>query len=200
MYGYRAVGHTGDMGGVSASMWMIPSEKLVVVALANALSELPYTIVDDIFAALLPPYAERLARDRAEREVGAPQTPGEGFNPGPSLLGEWRGKVHTYAGERELVLRFKRGGDVHARLDEQPWTLVNRLRFDDGWLEGRMMGDIGTPDASRRKHSLNLDLRLRGGVLSGAIAAETELEDEGGAPGKRVGSALNHRAKLRKVS
>ena len=200
MYGYRAVGHTGDMGGVSASMWMIPSEKLVVAALANALTDLPYTIVDDIFAALLPPYAERLARDRAEREVGAPQTPGEVFDLGPELPGEWRGRVHTYAGERELALRFEGRGDVHARLGEQLWTLVNRVRFEDGWLEGRMMGDIGTPDASRRKHSLNLDLRLHGGVLSGAIAAETELEDEGGAPGKRVGSALNHWVELRKES
>jgi CubicO group peptidase (beta-lactamase class C family) len=198
LYGYRAVGHTGDMGGVSASMWMIPSEKLVVAALANALTELPYSIVDDIFAALLSPYAERLAQEReAHGEPGTPRTDAIST---PELLGEWRGVVHTYAGERDLELRVKSSGDVHARLNGQLWTLVNEPRFEDGWFSGEMMGDIGTPDASRRRHTLLLELRLRGDVLTGAIVARTEQPEEGGAPGKRVGAALSHWAELRRHS
>jgi hypothetical protein len=111
------------------------------------------------------------------------------------LLGKWHGQVHTYQGDIPLTLWFKETGDVHARLGTQLKTLVNKTQFKEQFFEGVMMGDIGTPDASRYPHHLYLDLKRREEVFTGAVLAITNSEK---VPGKRFGTALGHRVELRK--
>jgi hypothetical protein len=56
-----------------------------------------------------------------------------------------------------------------------------------------MHGTIVTDDACRRPHELQLDLKLRGQQLNGAIYAITASHhDEGGAPERRMGNALGY--------
>ncbi len=98
-----------------------------------------------------------------------------------------------------LVLRFKRDGDVHARLGEQLTALVNAPTFEDDRIGGMMAGTLPTEDVNRRRHNLRLDLRLRGRAIDGALVAHTDNDEEGGAPGRRMGNALSHWAELRKV-
>jgi CubicO group peptidase (beta-lactamase class C family) len=191
--GVRRVSHSGGMGGVSTLLWLVPEERVAVVALTNSSSrpDVPHLgteVMEDMLAALLPAYAERLPALRANRPEPTSPTP---YAPDPALRGVWRGRVATYTGERELTLTFQDDGDIHARLDDGLTTLVNNATWQDGWLTGEFPGDIGTPDASRRRHTLNLDLRLRDGRLTGALMAVSELPREGGAPGSRVGNALN---------
>jgi hypothetical protein len=45
------------------------------------------------------------------------------------------------------------------------------VSFRDGILAGRFAGDLGTADASRKPHTLQLTLKLRGEVLNGSAAA-----------------------------
>jgi CubicO group peptidase (beta-lactamase class C family) len=201
--GYRTVGHGGGMGGVSTHLQMVPSEGIVVVALANASCDLPWKAGEEILDALLPERAARRAQARAEREAQEKrkQRGQADFKPAKDLLGQWGGTVHTYRGAIPLTLWFKRSGDVHARLGTQLKTLLNDVTFDNDSrkLGGQMAGDIGTEDANRRPYRLHLDLRFRGDTLSGSMVAISHLEGApGGAPGRRVGNALSHWAELRR--
>jgi CubicO group peptidase (beta-lactamase class C family) len=201
--GFRTVGHTGGMGGVSTVLTLVPSERVVVVALANSSSLLPQQARVELLSSLLPAYAAR--RVDAEARLFAPQPEGERMpeDVRASVAGRWVGGVDTYAGGLPVVLEFVGDGtDVHARLGTQLRTLVNRLRWDGNRLTGAMFGDLGTDDARRRPHHVLLDLAVRdgGSVLDGCVTAMTVTPDgEGGAPGRRAGNALSHPVRLARM-
>ncbi len=181
--GYRTVSHAGSMGGVRTILLMVPSERLAIVALCNTSSDLPSRIADEILAAALG--------------LGAPSN-SEGprvtkakFQPGPELRGTWSGKLVTHEAEHGLTLRILDSGDVHVQVAGQLKTLLNNPAFEDGFLTGQMMGDVGTGDASRRPHTIGLSLKLRGNVLNGGATALS-------IPGRRAGNALTSWVELRK--
>jgi CubicO group peptidase (beta-lactamase class C family) len=188
-FGYRSVAHGGGMGGVSTICTLIPEENLTVVALANASCGLPGRVTREILTLLLPRFAERRAQAEAQPKAETPQE--EPLRLPPELIGDWQGQVHTYQGERPFMLAFRESGDVHAQFGTQLKTLLNDTRFRDGWLTGRLMGDIGTEDASDRPHHLHLDLKLRGARLNGAMIAIS-------LPTKRLTNALAHWVELTK--
>ena len=74
-------------------------------------------------------------------------------------------------------------------------TLVNEAQFKEQSFEGKMMGDIGTSDASRYPHHLSLDLKRREEAFTGAVIAIPIREKT---LGKRFGMALSHWVELRK--
>jgi CubicO group peptidase (beta-lactamase class C family) len=185
--GRRWITHGGGMGGVSTTLELVPSDGLIVAVVANANGDLPRRVADKVYAALLPGYHE------APLAPAATAAEADRFTPPPELLGVWRGTVHTDNGERPLALTFHADGDVHARLRDQLTTLLNDARLGDGWLTGRMAGDVGTPDANRRPYLLHADLKLRGDVLNGALIAISP-------PEARLGNALSHWAELRRSS
>jgi CubicO group peptidase (beta-lactamase class C family) len=181
--GRRNVSHSGGMGGVSTLLRLYPAEKLAIVVLSNASSNLPGQVIDRIIAVVAP---------ETTRSPGAQsQPPPPAFKPSSELLGAWQGKVHTYKGELDFKLLFQQDGDVHAELGTQLKTLLNRVQFRDGYLSGSFAGDIGTEDANRTRYSLALSLKLRGAVLNGALTAQS-------LPGRRVGNALTHWVELKK--
>jgi CubicO group peptidase (beta-lactamase class C family) len=203
-YGYRSVGHGGGMGGVNTNLVMIPAERIAVVILANADTELPFTLAEDILAELLPAYGEKL---RAHRSAPSSQDPPAQpdlpeWTPPAELLGTWHGTIQTYQGDFALKLWFKHSGDIHAQIGDQLRALVNQVKYDSEkqTLSGRMHGTIITDDACRRPHELQLDLKLRDQQLNGAIYAITASHHaEGGAPDRRMGNALGYWAALTKA-
>jgi len=143
--GYRSVGHTGGMGGVNTMLTMIPSERLAVVALANASSPLPGRVALEILSVLLPRYAEKHARIQARQKKEAEtKAPAAAFKPPPGLLGKWTGNAHTSKGDVPFSLWFQEDGDVHAQVGSQLKTLLNDARLKNGWLSGQLMGDLAT--------------------------------------------------------
>jgi CubicO group peptidase (beta-lactamase class C family) len=194
--GYRSIGHGGGMGGVCTALEMVPTEGVVVVALANSNTDLPWQVSEEILSLLLPEYAarraEREAKEKAEKEE---KERAEKSEPGsaapPELTGEWRGAIHSYKDEVPLTLTFKESGDVHAQLGDQMKTLVNEMGWKEDRLTGRMYGDVGTADANRRPYHLHLDLKCRRDVLNGAIIAIS-------LPAPRSGHALSHWAELKR--
>jgi len=191
--GYRSVSHGGGMGGVSTILMLIPSEKIAVVALANSSSPLPHQICREILSTMLPKYAENrtaLEKEQAEK-ADKKQAAAPGFSPPPELVGEWSGSVHTYKGEIPITLWFKESGDVQVKMGNQLKTLLNDVGFKNGCLTGRMMGDIGTEDANRRRYHLHISLKLRDQVLNGPITAIS-------LPGQKMGNALSHWMEVKK--
>jgi hypothetical protein len=190
------------MGGVSTVLALVPSERVVVVALVNSSSSfLAQRARIELLSELLPSYAER----RADAEALLLTPAADGARVPEDVLsslgdGTWSGEVATYAGAVPLSLSFRGGDDLHARLGAQLRTLVNRLRWDAATerLTGVMLGEVPTDDARRRPHHVLLDLRLRDGdVLDGCVTSMTVTPDgEGGAVGRRAGNALSHPVRL----
>ncbi len=178
-HGYRVVSHTGGMPGVRTKLAMIPSEKIAVVALTNTRSDLPFRVVGEAFAALLPDYAR--AKRRAERKDPVEHAP-DLFAPGEELTGFWQGEVKTHEGPRTISLWIQADGDVHAQLGTRLKSLVNDASLQDGFLQGRFEGDLQTADTDRAPYHLHLRLRLNNKNLVGNLSAisisrSSEAED-----------------------
>ncbi len=182
-FGYRAVSHSGGMGGVSTILMLIPDEKIAVAVLANSSSPLPDLIHKEILSVMLPKYAEKRAEAEANQKQGDDAK--QDFMPTPEFLGEWKGTAHTYKGDIPITLWFKECGDVVVKMGDQLKTLLNDIAFEDGYLFGRMTGDIGTEDVNRRPYNLYLTLKLRDKVLNGAMSAIS-------LPDRKMGNALSH--------
>jgi CubicO group peptidase (beta-lactamase class C family) len=203
IFGYRTVSHAGSMDGASASLWLIPSEQLVVAAAANSESELPFEIIDDIFAHLLPAYADQLARQRAAQPADdtGPTQATPMFVVPSELVGHWSGKILTTTGELPFQMWFQVDGDVYAQVGEQIKTVVNNVHFANNRLGGRILGILVAPNPRRSSYHLRLDLTLREAVLNGAVVAVTGQDGKAGsALERRSGDALSYWAEIRKQS
>jgi CubicO group peptidase (beta-lactamase class C family) len=178
--GYRVISHTGSMPGVATTLRLVPSEQLVVTVLCNGSDQLPHRIADEIFKVMLPNWKpiERPAENRKQFVV-----PDE-------LKGEWTGKIDTYKRELPFTLRVLASGEIHARLADQMTMLINRPRWENGYLTGEFIADLGTEDTGPGPSHIRLLLRRRGDVLNGSATA-TSL------PGMRSGYNLTHWTELR---
>jgi len=177
-HGLKVFGHTGGMPGVSTSMLIYPDEDLAVVVLMNTSSTdsnggVPAItqIEHEITGVLVPRYAQALAAERK-----APEPPKELYKPAPEFLGTWTGTLRTWQGTTPLRLVFQPDGDIHVKLGEQLETLVNDAHWEGKMLTGRFAAVIPTPDASRHRHSANLELWQRDGKLTGEVNAEATEE------------------------
>lgn len=167
--GYRKVSHTGGMPGVNTVLNLYPTEKLVVVALANQSGATPFRVADEIAATLLPRYAPERAARRARQTSAVPPSP-PAFPP-TDLAGAWTGTVRTYSGSAPISLLFQPDGDVHVTLENQLKTLLSGASYTNGVFAGNFTGTIPTEDQRRFSSVVRLDLRLRDGVLRGQASA-----------------------------
>jgi CubicO group peptidase (beta-lactamase class C family) len=179
--GYRIVSHTGGMPGVATTLMLVPSERLAVVVLCNAGIGLPHQIATEILAVMLPKW---------KRATPTPE-PSRKFQPPSELIGSWSGKLVTYKAEIPLTLQIFESGDVHAQLGKQMKMLWNDVEWRDGYLSGRMPGDVGTEDAARHAYNLAFNLKLRGNVLNGSGSAAPKGEG-------RIGGAQTQWVELKK--
>lgn len=171
-HGYRRVSHTGGMPGVATVLNLYPEEGVAVVVLTNTSNRVVGRIAQEIAAAVLPGYGERL-RQQVASDGGSSTTP---FQPPAELLGRWEGTLRTHEGEVPLTLEFQPDGDVHVQLGDELTTLLNEVSFRNGQLTGRFAGTIPTADARRHPHMVGLNLRLRDGTLSGQGSALTTTD------------------------
>jgi CubicO group peptidase (beta-lactamase class C family) len=178
--GYKEVSHGGGMGGVSTTLRMFPRHKIAVVVLSNSAGSLPHRIAESILRQLLPDM----------KPAADPPKSNGPFRPSAQMVGTWSGSIATYKSDVPVVMDVLDSGDVQVRLGSSAKVPLNGVRFENGMLEGRTTGDLGTDDAGRRPYNLLLNLTLRGDVLNGSCTAQS-------LPGKRVGNALTYWAELK---
>jgi CubicO group peptidase (beta-lactamase class C family) len=168
--GYAVISHDGDMPGVRTELRLIPSERLVVVVLANAEDRIAPIIADEIMSAFLPKW---------KAIENAKQAPHREFVPPPELVGAWVGYVVADNSRTPIVLHVQADGVVRVKVGDQLETLLNDARLSkDGMFQGVTTGDIGFEDEVRRPHILGFKLKLReGGVINGAITTRTDSSD-----------------------
>jgi len=170
--GHRIVEHAGGMPGVGSDFLLLPDQGLVIAAAVNGDSKgLKAEATKAVLAALAPAYAEQpqvVDIVRKPQETGAPVgLTGEWAR----LEGDWAGTAETPTGEVAVSLAVRKCGHVVVRVGEQLEALLAEAVLKDDRLEGRMHGAVDTDDTRRGPHTLRLDLVLRNGALSGALAA-----------------------------
>lgn len=163
-YGYGVAWHTGSMRGTNVMLKFVPEEDIAVVVLVNTGSELRRKIPNDIIGVLLPDFGEGWAADR-----DSPDRPREAFEPTAQLLGEWGGEITTYEETVPVSLRIQADGDVHVKIGSQLSTVLDRVRFADGFLTGTSYGTIPSSDARVHPHNISYKLLLKGTILSGYV-------------------------------
>jgi hypothetical protein len=164
-YGYPVAWHTGSMRGTNTMLKFVPSEDIAVVVLVNAGSELRQEIPRDIIGILLPDYGEKWAEAKDR-----PSPDREPFEATPELIGTWEGKITTYDETVDVALTIQADGDVHVDIEGQLKTLLDRVRFSDGYLTGTSYGTIPSGDASLHPHNISYKLLLDGDRLSGHVS------------------------------
>ncbi len=187
--GQTMVSHSGGMGGVNTLLTLVPDRHLAVVVLANGNSGLPFSISKEILEVLIPRSADSESKDDGNLRFQAPPADAEAEL--LSLAGTWKGHVHTYERDLPVTLSVQKDGDVHVQIEGQLATLLNHPRVRDGWLRGRMNADLQTADTARAPYDLQLEVKVRDGVLGGSLIAMSR-------PEKRTGNALTHWIELRK--
>jgi CubicO group peptidase (beta-lactamase class C family) len=185
------VSHGGGMDGVSTRLVLVPEANTAVVVLSNSANAAVGDVQAEILAELFPQWFDPPTPAVPPPTGTVASSPR--FTPMPSVVGEWSGSVDTYAGTRRLTLSIRPDGATYARVDDQPWALVNEARLEDGFLRGVFAATIGTSDADRMPHDLQLDLKLRGSTLNGGVVARSR------ATRKRLGHALTHWAELKRA-
>lgn len=184
--GYHAVAHSGGMPGVATLCSFVPSERVAVVVLCNTGSPLVGYVNDMIYKIMLPEEKQKSGGAKGESGAG-----GGKFVPSAELLGDWKGQLVTYKSEKPLLLSVKESGDVHVKLDDQLETLLSGVSFRDGFLRGRFAGMVDYDDARGRPYHVQLELKLRDGVLNGSAITST-------LPDGRGSSAVTHWAEVKR--
>jgi CubicO group peptidase (beta-lactamase class C family) len=186
--GYRVISHSGGMVGVATEMLLIPSADIVIVALANSATALPFEVTQSIASTLLPRW--KPTPPRVEGKPPAFATPEQ-------LAGTWSGKLSTWQGDIPFELHFQADGDVHVTLGDQLQTLVSGASFEQGRFTGTFLSYIDTADTARYDHVIDLDLTLRGNRLTGGAKAAAARS---GRRGPRVRNALTSWVELQQVA
>jgi hypothetical protein len=167
LYGYRGALAQGGTNDASASLQLIPSEGIVVVALANTGTTLPGDFIHEVLSILLPNYRERRAKDLLRT---AQQSPSPKPTPPPAMVGNWSGLIRTFKGDVPLSLYISESGDVKAHLGNEAPIPVSNLSFDKESLFGRMNGKLPIEeDAGLDPYDLDFELYLRGAALNGSV-------------------------------
>lgn len=154
------VEHAGSMSGVKTKLSMVPAQDLVVVVASNSSSAPAIEVHDEIMKFMLPGWASPV-KEPVTPPASAPQ----------NWHGDWAGTVHTYEKAVPIELKVLASGDIHVRIADQLWSLLDKADFKEGRLTGRTLSEIPTSDTRRRPHTVRLTLQMRGDELSGEAMA-----------------------------
>jgi CubicO group peptidase (beta-lactamase class C family) len=183
----RIVSHGGGMPGVTTSLTLVPSARLVIVVLANASSPLPALVTERVLAELAP----RFAGPATVRTPARDAAPRSRRKPGRHFVGGWSGAVQGDGRAIPFHVRLDASGDVFARVDngrDMPVALVSFQREDvRGLLRNVRLPteDAGSTDV------LHFILTRRGDALTGSVTAVASSE-------RAPGFALSHWVELRR--
>ena len=179
------------MGGVRTQLVLLPDQDVAIVILCNKSTSLVTELENKILEHLFPKQFENPSQITSNTEDEKAKEIGPNSIKEKKLYGIWSGGVETYNGEKEVNLKIDKSGYAFIRIDDQPWSVLNKLSFENNFLNGEFRGDLGTDDVNRVKYKLRLDVKYRQNKLNGALIAVP-------VPEKRVRNALTHWVELKK--
>ena len=165
LYGYEVFFGSGGSNDSAAALYLVPSEGLVVAALANTGTLLADQAAQEALAAVLPKFRE--GREKAQK-TAKPKADSSQSTPPGTLAGTWTGEIHTWQGVVPLTFSISPTREVHVTINSRD-RVLQKASVEANEIYGVFEGDVGTPDAPRAPYNLEADLYLRGNILAGAV-------------------------------
>jgi CubicO group peptidase (beta-lactamase class C family) len=156
--------HSGAMPGASATLWLIPAEKVAIAVVANQITGPVNQIAGEIVAELLPgsvPPAPAAA-PRPEPPAPAPARPVP-----VSPAGRYRGSLLTCPTAEPLAIDIEGVREIRVTLGSAAATSLENIDLDGGMLGGSFTGSNGT--------QYRLYLRLSRNRLEGPVTRRVSL-------------------------
>ncbi|WP_428630233.1 serine hydrolase domain-containing protein [Sphingopyxis sp.] len=156
--------HTGEGPGAASILTIVPRERLVVAAVANAQGAPAYRISEAIVDALSPEFAtRRRANPFQERD------------PDPALIasfsGSWSGHVEMLEGPIAVRVLIGDAGASKIFMGDNTGLDLARVAVTQGVLSARAAGQLPGRETSRWPHSLRLHVERTDAGLNGTLAA-----------------------------
>lgn len=155
----------GGQPGVSTIMYLVPSEQLACLVLANRSDngELTQSLVDHMLAAVLPGWTTPDTTMNATIAEFSGQQP---------YRGRWSGRLSGGGADARLELDLSGGADATLAIDNTPAAKIADLKLRGPALIGSMRGLIAARDTERSGASmLSLELLPHDGLLIGRLLA-----------------------------
>ena len=139
--------HSGGMDGASTVIFLVPSQRLVVVGLCSTMIDLPGRAAEKIINRLV-----------SDVRVAPPFPPAVAAEPIPSsLIGEWVGELLAPNGAHPFRLSIDANRQLTGRLDEHPRADILVPEWREQELRGTILADIGLDDV-RQPYRLRFHL------------------------------------------
>lgn len=155
----------GGQPGVSTIMYLVPSENLACLVLANRTDngDLAQSLVDQMIAAVLPGWTT------PDTRINAPVAP---FSPEPTYIGRWSGRLNGGGADATIELEVLASGAATLGINGKPVDRVSDLRLRGSSLIGSTRGSISAADAERNEAGkLSIELLPYEGSLVGCLVA-----------------------------
>lgn len=166
--GTQIVFKSGGQPGVSAMLYMVPSENLACLALTNRPngSAAAFRVCDQIMTTILPQWSKPSAN------VGPPPSRLSAASP---FFGEWEGMLGNGGANMRVRLEVKSPDSATLALGHEPAEQLSDIRAEGTAFTGKAVAAIESPDAVRTG-ATNLFLKLlpQNGKLSGRILATSK--------------------------
>jgi CubicO group peptidase (beta-lactamase class C family) len=175
-YGFQSVYGSGGTTKASATLRLLPSENIGVAVLANKGTSLTDKVADAVLAELVPTIRERQAMPVVANAPARLRPTASG-----ALAGTWKGVIATHEGNRPLVLRVNREGQVSAGLDAATVSPLARGLATATRVFGTFAGDLRVADAPAPPYNLQIGLEQNGERLLG-FATTQPLAGKSGSP------------------
>ena len=168
-YGYRSLLSQGGTPAAQTWLRIIPSERVVVVVLANKGVTFASDVVDAAIAEVLPQYAAAMKATTQPAQASGAQAPPVALLD-TSFVGAWSGEVLTETGEVKMQITVSDSGAVRATYSSRGEESPGRARYvaSSGSFRLNITGDLDTADSTQGQR-LFFYLRPSKGTLSGAV-------------------------------
>jgi len=192
--GFTEVWHEGGWDGASTLLKIIPEENVAVVTLINTFnSEYVTQMTNKIIAAMVDSYKDEEFTSGPPKRI-ASKVPDE-------LIGNWKGKIKTYAGSIPIMMRFTEDGNISASVGDQTelakinWSYFYIIELTASSIFGSFDGNIPTNDTKRYPHNILLSIKKDGEKLIGEATAVVTWNQH-----TRMYAGLSHYVELVKLN
>jgi CubicO group peptidase (beta-lactamase class C family) len=169
----RIIWHSGAMPGASATIWMVPAERIAVAVISNQIGAPVNQFAGEILGTLLkvgpqPPAASGAPDKPAAAGVTSPRPAG------PDLRGRWRGTLTDCPGSASLLVDVQTGSDIGATFGTRSFASLESSSAVDGRVYGTFRAPTAIGDST-----FQLQLVARGDRLEGPVTRRTSLGPRG---------------------
>lgn len=166
--GHRVIWHSGAMPGSSATLWLVPAEKIAIALVGNQITGPVNQLAGEILQDLLRVGPPAATGSRGPEEA-TPANPASTGASTVSPVGRYRGTVSSCPKPEVLAIDIGGPSDIGVTLGKASARQLEEASLTAGRLSGTF-GSTGSGDITYR-----LELRAVGERLEGPVIRRTSL-------------------------